>query len=235
MFIIWCDASFVNPNDYNLMKEEFNETTTATSKKPSDSIDVQILDEGREELRSNDVPLITVPTPDDVEREIEKHKKDKIFIICSGTLGRFLVPVIVRKYSYVHGFYIYTHNILLHRDWTEKYSTMIKMFTFHTNLLLRLTRDIAYHFIERGRWFLSLDAADNALKLFEHAQKLEMVANAREKRLSNSDGSQWNPPPPDFRDHLDLLEGEQGLIAKAEEAMRKQELSLETDKLEVPK
>lgn len=233
MVIIWCDVSFVNPNEYEPMTEEFNKTTTATIEKPPDSIGMQILDEGREELRSNHVPLVTVATTDDAEREIKEHKKDKIFIICSGSVGRYLVPKFVSKYSYIHDFYIYTHNILLHRDWTEPYEAMIQMFTFHTNLLLRLTRDIGYHFIEQGRMFLSINAPDDALTLFNHAQKLEIVANEREKRLSNWDKKQSKPPPPDFRDHLDLLEGEQGLIARAEKALRGQEFSLETSEVEV--
>ena len=160
--------------------------------------------------------------------QIKKHKDDRIFIICSGTVGRYLVPEIVRKYSYVHDYYIYTHNILLHLDWADRYATMIQMFTFHTNLLLRLTRDIGYYFIKRGMGFLSLKAPNEALTLFKHAQKLEMAANTRESRLSNSSCGQSNARLPDFRDHLDLLEGEQGLIAQAADAIRAQGGSVET-------
>lgn len=74
------------------MKDEFNETTTATSKKPLDPIDMVIFDEGKEELRSNDVPLITVQTSDDAIRQIAEHKDKKIFVICSDTVGRHLIP-----------------------------------------------------------------------------------------------------------------------------------------------
>jgi hypothetical protein len=60
VIIIWCDVSFENDQSYQLMKDEFNETTIATSKKPLDPIDMAIFNQGKEELRSNDVPLITV-------------------------------------------------------------------------------------------------------------------------------------------------------------------------------
>lgn len=217
------------------MKEEFNNAITATAENPPDPISIRILDEGREELRSNHVPLVTVPTTDDADREIAAHNDHKIFIICSGTVGGHLVETFASKYPYIHNYYIYTGNILLHLDWADRFSTMIKMFNFPTNLLLRLIRDIAYHFIEQGRVFLSLDAPNEALTLFNQAKNLEMVANVREARQpnsngrqSNSNGQQPNAPLPDFRDHLDLLEGAQGLIAQATDAIYRQGGSMET-------
>ena len=233
VFIIWCDVSFENQNAYLSMKDEFIETTTATVRKPMDPIDMAIFSDGKEELRSNNVPLITVPTIDDALREIEKHKNDNIFIICSGSLGRILVPEIVSQFSLVHHFYIYTHNIVLQLEWADEYPVkMVKMFNFPTDLLLRLTRDIAAHFIEQGKSFLSIDAPDYALPLFDQARKLEITANERQKRQSNPNGEQSNQPLSDFRDHLDQLEGNKGLICQAEEALRKQECSLESTEIE---
>jgi dihydrofolate reductase len=230
MTIIWCDISFENEKSYQSMKDEFNETTTATSKKPLDPIDMAIFNEGKEELRSNNVPLITVQTADDAMREIEKHKDKKIFVICSGTVGRYLVPEIVHQYPYVHDFYLYTHNIVLHLEWGEKYGKMLKMFNFHTNLLVRLTRDIADYFIKRGQMFLNVNVNDSqkALEYFKHAQNLEIAANAREKIEPNSNGTEPSPPQPDFREHLDVLEGDNGLISQAETAIRKQEQPLQS-------
>jgi dihydrofolate reductase len=230
IIIIWCDVSFEKDESYQSMKNEFNEATTATMKKPFDPIDMMILNEGKEELRSNNVPLITVRTADDAMREIKEHKDKKIFIISSGTVARYLVPEIVRQYPYVRDFYVYTHNIALHVEWADQYPPkMLKMFNFHTTLLLRLTRDIAGHFIERGNMFLSDDAPQNALSLFKHARKLEIGANVREKIKPSLNSTEPNYSQPDFRDNLDQLEGSNGLICQAEAAVHAQGLSLEND------
>ncbi|CAF2942321.1 unnamed protein product [Rotaria sp. Silwood2] len=229
MIIIWCDVSFENDESYQPMKDEFNETTTATSKKPVDPIDMLIFDEGKEELRSNNVPLITVRTADDAMRQIEKNKDKKNFVICSGTVGRYLVPEISSQYHEIHDVYIYAHNIALHVDWADKYIGMLKLFNFHTDLLVRLTRDIANYFIKRGQILLNpeVDMPKEALICFKHAQQLEIVANIREKMKPNTKHPEKDYAQPDFRDHLDLLEGKNGLISKAEEAIREQDGCLE--------
>jgi len=227
MIIIWCDVSFENDKSYQPMKDEFSETTTATPKKPLDPIDMAIFNEGKEELRSNDVPLITVRTADNAMRQIEEHKDKKIFVICSGTVGRYLVPEIAHQYPYVHDLYIYAHNIALHVDWADKYVKMLKMFNFHTSLLVRLTRDIAGYFIKRGQTFLQADMPQNALICFNHARNLEIGANVRDKMEPNLNSTEPSCPQPDFREHLDLLEGNNGLICQAETAVRAQEHPLQ--------
>jgi hypothetical protein len=227
IIIIWCDNSFDKKESYQPMQNEFNEATTTTPKRPLDGIDMAIFNDAKEELRLNDVPLITVQTTDDAIREIEKHKDKKIFVICSGTVGRYLVPKIVSQYPHVHDFYIYAHNITLHFDWADEYVKYVKMFSFHTNLLVRLTRDIANYFIKRGQMFLEVDAPQDALICFNHAQNLEIRANIRDKIPSNPNSRERTDLQPDFRDHLDLLEGKNGLICQAETAIRIQGLPLE--------
>ncbi|CAF3868402.1 unnamed protein product [Rotaria sp. Silwood1] len=98
---------------------------------------------------------------------------------------------------------------------------MLKLFNFHTDLLARLTRDIANYFIKRGQMLLNseVDMPKEALICFKHAQKLEIVANERDKMKPNLKHPEKNYAQPDFRDHLDLLEGDNGLISKAEEAI----------------
>ena len=231
MIIIWCDGMFENDKCYQSMKNEFSETTTATSGRPLDSIDMAVFNEGKEELSSNDVPLVTVRTSDDAIRQIEKNKDKKIFLICSGTVGRYLVPIITAQYFYVHDVYIYTHNIPLNMEWEDQRKLKLKMFNFHTNLLLRLTRDIAYYFIERGKTFLKANLPQNALTCFNHARTLEIRANIREKIQSNSNDNESTSPQPDFRDHLDLLEGDDGLIFQAHKVIRAKEQPLQTNEL----
>lgn len=129
--------------------------------------------------------------------------------------------------AYVHDFYVYTHSIILHIDWAEQYGKMVKMFNFHTNLLVRLTREIADYFIQQGKSFLQVDAPQNALICSNHARNLEIGANVRDKMEPNRNSTEPSPPQPDFREHLDLLEGNDGLICQAETAVCEQEISLE--------
>ncbi|UJR10965.1 hypothetical protein I4U23_015150 [Adineta vaga] len=213
IFIVWCDVSFENNDSYQSMQDEFNEASTGTPKRQPDPIDMAILNDDIEKLRSDKVPLAVVRTIDDALREIANHKDEKVFVICSGSVGRCLVPMIAQEYPYVHDIYIYAHNIGLHVDWADHYIKLIKMFNFHTNLLVRLTRDISKYFIERGKIFLSVDEPRHALKCLEHAQKLEIEANRREKMKPNLQQTETYFVQPDFRDNLDQLEGTNGLIA----------------------
>lgn len=213
--IIWCDVNFVDPNDYRSIQDEFNETTTASAieSRSIDPIDMAILTPGREELRSNEVPVVTVQTIDDTFRQIEQNQDKKICIICSGTIGCILVPKISVEYPQIHKVYIYAHNLVSHARWADDYITMVRMFNFHTNLLVRLTRDISYDYIEQGQTFFSRNLPHEALTCFMRAQNLEIAANRRDKMDENS-------TEPDFRERLDQLEGENGLIAQAKRAIR---------------
>ena len=205
--IIWCDINFENENSYRSMKNEFNETIAAIEQKPVDPIDMEILDDGKKELEQNAVPVTTVQTIDDTIRAIKHNKSRKVYIICSGSIGRFLVPTISRdrdhEYPYVHKVYVFAHNLLDHV------------------LLVRLTRDISYDFIEHGQSFLQINAPKYALPYFIHARNLEIAANRRDKTDPNSN-------EPDFRERLNILEGENGLIYKTKEAIQSQNHSLET-------
>lgn len=72
--------------------------------------------EGKEELRANNVQLVTVRTCDDASREIGQNKNKNNVVICSNTVGRYLVTEIVRQYPHVNNVNIYTHGIALHVD-----------------------------------------------------------------------------------------------------------------------
>jgi hypothetical protein len=116
-------------------------------------------------------------------------------------------------------------------EWEEQHELKLKMFRFHTNLLLRLTRDISYYFIQRGQTFLDADLPQNALTCFNHAKTLEIRANIREKIQTNSNNDEPTSPLPDFRDRLDLLEGDDGLICRALETIHAKQQPLQTNEL----
>ncbi|CAF1339672.1 unnamed protein product [Adineta ricciae] len=218
--IIWCDVSFETDGSYQSMKDEFNEITTGTPKQDPDAMDVSILNEEMREFHSNNVPLVFVRTIDDATKKINEHINDKVFIICSGTIGRALVPIIAQKHLTVHDIYIYTHDFALHADWAMMYVQMIKMFDFHTSLLIRLTHDISKWHIEQGKSYLQLNDSISALKYFQQAHKLETAANKRGETDWNLPGTATRLHPTAFLTYLKQLEGEHGLIAQAENAIR---------------
>ncbi|CAF0978165.1 unnamed protein product [Adineta ricciae] len=220
--IIWCDVSFETRSSYQAMQDEFNETTTGASAQEPDRMDVDIVNDGTNYFHSNNVPLIVTRTIEEAETEIKNHSKEKIFIICSGTIGRFLVPIISQKFFYVHDIFIFTHGLERHTEWTAAYKPMVKMFRFHTTLLIRLTHEITKYFIKQGNNYLQVDDGSSALKYFKHAQKLEIEANKRSKTTWNAAETYSNQP--DYRRHLNVLEGHNGLIAQAENSMRRQGL-----------
>ncbi|CAF1488946.1 unnamed protein product [Adineta ricciae] len=224
--IIWCDASFETKNSYQSMQDEFNETTTGVSAQEPDRMDVDIVNEGTNYFHSNNVPLIVTRTTEEAETEIQKHSKEKIFVICSGTSGRILVPIISRNFPYVHDIFIFAHGLAAHTDWTADYKQMVKMFRFHTTLLIRLTHEITKYFIKQGKNYLQIGDGSSALKYFKQAQKLEIEANRRSKTTWNAVETYSNQP--DYRRHLNLLEGSNGLIAQAENIMRHQELPVQS-------
>jgi hypothetical protein len=96
------------------------------------------------------------------------------------------------------------------------------MFNFRTSLLIRLTRDIAGYFIKRGQMFLEVDAPQDALVCFNHASNLKIQANVRNKMKPNPNSTETSSPQPDFREHLDILEGNNTLFCQAETAVRVQ-------------
>jgi hypothetical protein len=93
------------------------------------------------------------------------------------------------------------------------------MFDHPIDLLVRLMRDISAYFIEQGKINLELNDASNALKYFNHAKNLEIRANQKDKMKPNTRNTGRPPIQPDFREHLNLLEGENGLIRRAENAL----------------
>jgi hypothetical protein len=109
--------------------------------------------------------------------------------------------------------------MLNHRDWASEYVECLQMFDHQVDLLVRLMRDISDYFIQQGKAYLNLEDAHNALKYFKHAWNLETRANEKDKMKPNTKSTEKPPVQPDFRLNLDLLEGENGLIRRAEKAL----------------
>jgi len=217
--VIWLDGTFKGDNEPP-MKEEFNKKiATSASATPPDPIDSSICNETKEDLVTNGAPVITVGTPNEAIEEIGNYPGAKFFFISSGTLGKDMVPKIVQEYPFIHSFYIFCFKMVNHRDWASEYVECLQMFDHPVDLLVRLMRDVSDYFIQQGKAYLNLDDARDALKYFKHAWNLETRANEKDKMKPNTKSTEKPPVQPDFRLNLDLLEGENGLIRRAEKAL----------------
>lgn len=215
ILIIWCDISFATDQSYTPMKDEFIAAARATSIEEL-RVSQSIIDEASEQFRSNAAPLITVTNVDDALKLIKRNQDKKIFVISSGSVGRCLVPKIRDQYHQVLDFYIFAHNINLHMDWVDQYLDYVNLFDHPTDVLIRLTRDISNYFIKQGEWFLEVDAPTDAKECFIHARNLEECANQRDKMDKNVDRQGIASAYIEFRENLNRLEGDEGLIATAE-------------------
>jgi hypothetical protein len=219
--VIWLDSTFKG-DDYEAMKKEFNEGIASASPTSSDPIDESICLKTKHDLITNGAPVITVQTSDEAMEEIEKNSTAKIFFISSGSLGREIVPRITSKYYHINSFYIFCFKIINHIDWASDYADRLQMFDHQIDLLVRLMRDIANYFIQQGQPYLKLDEPSTALTYFKHAWNLETQANVRDKMKPNTKSTERPPIQHDYRVHLDLLDGENGLIRQTEKALDKQ-------------
>jgi hypothetical protein len=215
--VIWLDSTFKG-DDYEGMKKEFNEGIASASPTSADPIDDLICHNTKHDLITNGAPVITVQTSDEAMKEIEKNSTAKIFFISSGSLGQEIVPRITSKYHHINSFYIFCFKIINHIHWASDYASHLQMFDHQIDLLVRLMRDIAKYFIEQGKTHLSFNQPRDALKYFQHAWNLETQANIRDKMKPNTKSTEKPHVQHDYRVHLDLLDGDNGLIHQAEQA-----------------
>ena len=184
VLVIWLDGTFIG-DDYQPMKDEFNEQIAASSL-PSDPTERTICHETKEDLMAFGAPVVTARTPAEAIKLIESYPGTKIFFISSGSLGKDMVPEIVRRYQLIHSFYIFCFKMIKHCDWASEYTSCLQMFDHPVDLLVRLMRDISYYFIQQGKACLDFDYPTDALRYFNHAWNLETRANVRDKMKPNT-------------------------------------------------
>jgi hypothetical protein len=164
--IFWLDVTIGNPKEYVHLKKAFGsntdprcETWTMLTDEDYDTMlvtgdAVSVTFEGVEFLlqafNNEDACLVAF------EENQDKH----IFFITSGSMGKSAVPKIMEKYRNIftdpitdepyRSVYVFCHNIEYHMEWGMNYLEYVQMFDFDSELLERMTRDIAEYFIERS-------------------------------------------------------------------------------------
>jgi hypothetical protein len=112
----------------------------------------------------------------------EKYQEKRIFFISSGQMGKKVVPRILERYPRIFtdlitdrpypSIYVFCHNIEWNLEWAMEYIEYIQMFNFDSELLERLTRDIAEYFIERYERMRQDNNLKGALQRLHWAKRL---------------------------------------------------------------
>ena len=186
--ILLLDYDIGDPGKYRVLKKAFDNNTdprseTSTMLRDRD-LDVLIRDEDPGLGNSQYVQslLQTFTSEDACLKAFERYKDKRIFFITSAELGQHAIPKIIKKYQQVFtdeetnkrysSMYVFYHHIATHLPWAQNYSEYIQMFNFDAELLERLIRDIAEHYIERGERLYRGNDLKNALQCLSWAKTL---------------------------------------------------------------
>jgi hypothetical protein len=146
--------------------------------------------------------------------EQRSHDQEKIIFITSGSLGGQIIPTIRERGWPIHSYYIFCFDTVGNSEWALELldsGVDIQMFDFELDLLIRLARDLSNKIIEQGKAVLN-DNPRAALSYFECARTL---AETAVKRDTPSDPTDMHRPS---TTHRRILDGEDGLIARAQRA-----------------
>jgi hypothetical protein len=186
--IFWLDVTIGDPSEYVHLKKAFgsntdprHETWTMLTDKDYDTI-----------LRKRDVVKVkfegvrfllqAFDNEADCLEAFEKNQDKRIFFITSGTMGKNVVPKIIERYPRIFtdlitdqpysSIYVFCHNIEWNLEWAIEYIQYIQMFNFDSELLERMTRDIAEYFIERGGRIREANDLKGALQRLHWGKRL---------------------------------------------------------------
>ncbi|CAF4973152.1 unnamed protein product, partial [Rotaria sp. Silwood1] len=96
-----------------------------------------------------------------------------LFVISSGSLGRKLVPKIIKN-NKIYSIYIFTCNILAQMDWAINYVDKVLMFNHEFDLLTRLANDIADYYVQKA--LKNIENLQLSLQYLNWAKKLHSKA-----------------------------------------------------------
>lgn len=112
----------------------------------------------------------------------ERNQDKRIFFITSGTLGEKVVPQILENYRNIFtdltknepypSVYIFCLHIAYHLTWAGDHLEYIQMFNSDSELLERMTRDVAEYFVDRGERILEDDREPTGALNYLHWAKI---------------------------------------------------------------
>ncbi|CAF3149629.1 unnamed protein product [Rotaria socialis] len=186
--IFWLDPAIANPAEYQHLKKAFGSNTD-----PRCENWTMLLDKDYDDLLASDIPstiefegviflLQAFADEESCLAAFEKNQDKRIFFITSGLMGEKIVPKVVERYRHIFtdlitntpylSIYIFCHNTMYHGNWAVQYDDYVLIFDFDSDLLRRMTRDIAIYFRERGERMPKDNNIEGALKHLHWAKRL---------------------------------------------------------------
>jgi hypothetical protein len=203
--IVWLDQNIGNPDEYVHLKKAFSSIADPKNEDPVNLIDTDydklLRTVGATSVKFEGVwfLLAAFTNAELCVKFLQENQDKRIFLITSGQMGRAVMPSIMlncknifidsvknEPYSFI---YVFCHDIGRQRDWIFKYADYIKAFTFDTDLLVRMIRDIADYFVEEGERLMNGNPPDysaaynrlsGAYTLYDRYRTMEKVALKKE-------------------------------------------------------
>jgi len=201
--IFWLDVTIGDPNEYQHLKKAFGSNTDPraeawTMLTDKDYIDIMAERGGRTVMFEGVRFLLQAfNNEDDCLKAFENNQDKRIFFITSGTMGEKIVPKIIEEYRHIFtdlitdepypSVYVFCHNIEWNLGWAMEYLEYIQMFNFDSDLLERMTRDIAEYFIERGNRICQDNDLEGALQRLHWAKTLWHQYDKMQQKISTDD------------------------------------------------
>jgi hypothetical protein len=201
--IFWLDVTIGNPKKYVHLKKAFGSNTDPRCQNWTMLTDIDydtMLNTGYAvamAFKGVEFLLQTFNNEDDCLKAFEQNEDKRIFFITSGPLGRCIVPKIIERYRRIFtdpitnvpypSIYIFCHHIEYEMDWAMEYLDYVQIFNFDSELLERMTRDIAEYYIERGRRIHHENDLKGALRYLAWAKNLWHQYDKMQQQISTND------------------------------------------------
>ena len=153
---VWVDRFIGEDREYEKFKKTFHDQVQVLQ---SNNYTEKLIDDESmlctdpkmlEDLGNKYYCLEYFSAPAAALKYIHNNANKKIFFISSGTIGKLMVPELV-KLPQIQGIYIFCGSIAHHVEWaTEYYENISAMLEHQDDLLTRLTRDIGKYVEKKG-------------------------------------------------------------------------------------
>lgn len=170
--IIWLDTYIGQNGNCQALKQQFENALQPLASMPPDQLNVTIC-----ALEETDTTISFVDTPAEALQLIEKHSEKQIIFISSGSLGQYILPLIMNVYTNVYRFYLFCTVTSHYIDFAMNYGSCLQIFNHEIDLLIQLIRDISSDVIAQGQIYMRMQDTQCALKCFEQALELNLTAN----------------------------------------------------------
>ncbi|CAF1062696.1 unnamed protein product [Rotaria sp. Silwood1] len=182
--IVWLDAYISHPQSNRLLKRYFNTIIKIDMPSSFSKVEMDIDNLIRvpyfysiDNIRYENLQkmLWMFSNVDDCIEFIDalSNFDTTLFVISSGSLGRKLVPKIIKN-NKIYSIYIFTCNILAQMDWAINYVDKVLMFNHEFDLLTRLANDIADYYVQKA--LKNIENLQLSLQYLNWAKKLHSKA-----------------------------------------------------------